>query len=119
MRRMRIWMLALAFLPMLACEQEEIVTDLAFEEGEMIGRDFTRWMCGGGWYIASGDDTVTVQNIDNQEIMSLLEQHEQSQLTVEPNIKVWVVFDHAPTSSCATNFPDAVKEIRAIHLRED
>jgi len=116
MKGMMKWVLALAFLPVLACENEQIVIDLAFESGEITGRDASRWVCGGGWFIATETDTFTVQQIPDEEIAMMLT---QDQLGVERPIKVWVAIDHAPTSSCATNFSDHVKELSAIQLRED
>ena len=116
MRKLGIWISILACLPMLSCDKEELATDLAFESAEVVGRDASRWHCGGGWFIATELDTFTVQNIPDQEIESLLE---NAQLEVNPPLKIWVVFDHAPTGNCATEFADRVKEIRAIQLRDD
>lgn len=116
MRKLSLCIVLLACLTAISCDKEEMAIDLAFESAEVIGRDASRWLCGGGWFIATETDTFTVQNIPDQEIETLLE---SSQLEVSPPLKIWVVFNHAPTSTCATEFADSVKEIRAIQLRED
>lgn len=108
-------MIGLLTMSLLACEDEEVAIDLTIHEAEIIGRDATRWVCGGGWFLAMERDTVTVQRIPNQEIEDMLE---PESLDIEDPIKVYVVFYEPPITTCAVEF-DRVKEIREIYLRRN
>lgn len=108
-------MIGLLMMSLLACEKEEVAIDLTIHEAEIIGRDATRWLCGGGWFLATERDTVTVQRIPNQEIEDMLE---RENLDIDPPLKVYVVFYDTPITSCAIEF-DRVEEIREIYLRRN
>lgn len=103
---------------MLACSEEENVADLNYEAGEIIGIDPTFWVCGGGWYIATATDTTAVHDLGNQEIKDLLESSTRNGAWIEP-IKVWVVFENEPLSSCAINAPERIKDVHDLQLREE
>ena len=115
MKKLSLIIIILACLPLFSCEDEGLITDLGFEKAEIISRDVSLWVCGGGWFIATETDTVTVPKIPNQEI---LEKLQETGFDVNPPLKVFVVFETSPEGTCAQEF-DRVKEIRDIQLRED
>lgn len=115
MKRNILFTILMAAFTLLACED-----DLKEDEGELteavvLGRDFSKWLCGGGWFIATSTDTVTVQQIPNEEIMSVLA---GNSFTADTPLSVNVRFSEHPTSTCATEF-ERVKEIEEITLRND
>lgn len=104
--------IALCFLAFSACEEDgtERSPDI---KAEIIGQDYSRWICGGGWIISTGTDTVMVHNIPNEEVMAILA---SSSYTGEPPLKVSLSFKESPESTCAIQFGDKIKELESIHL---
>lgn len=99
---------------MLACEEPTPELNPSVE-AEIVGQDFTRWLCGGGWLVATANDTVTVQEIPDEEIMAILSS--DSYIASVP-LKVNVTFSDSPSGTCAIEFSDHVKEISSISLRK-
>ena len=116
MKKQSLVLLACMLLHLFSCEEEIIVTDFAFEEATIIDRDLSRWACGGSWVVAQAQDTFVVQSFPDAEIMASLEADMPGE---NLPIDVYIVVSHEPTSSCAVNFPDRVKELRAVQLREE
>lgn len=104
--------MVLSLLSMMACHEEEAAP--LGTEAEIVGLDFTRWICGGGVIIRTEDATFTVHAIPNQEIADMLD---EPTVNLETPIPVYITINDSPASSCATEF-DNVKELNSISLRD-
>ena len=106
------YIFSICLLAATACDDKEAA--LPGVEAEIMGHDFTRWICGGGFFIRTDTDTFAVHSLPNEEVQALVD---AANFNLESPIPVYITVTETPESSCAANF-DNVKELSSISLRE-
>lgn len=82
-------------------------------EAEILGQDFTRWVCGGGWRIRLNDEIIFVHELPNEQVMAIVS---GDGFTEQNPLPVYIRLNPSPTSACATQF-DGQQELSFLSLR--
>lgn len=83
-------------------------------EAEILGLDFTRWVCGGGWRILLNDEVIFVHELPDEQVMGIVSGDE---FTGDTPLRVYVTLNPNPSSTCATQF-EGQEELSFLSLRQ-
>lgn len=95
-----------------ACNNKEEGPELL--EAEILGQDFTRWVCGGGWRIRLNDEIIFVHELPNERVGAIVS---GDGFTEQSPLPVYIRLNPNPTSACATQF-EGQKELSFLSLRD-
>lgn len=96
---------------LVACEDKK--ENPALLEAEILGQDFTRWICGGGWRIRVNDEIIFVHKLPDEKVMAIVS---GDGFTEEVPLPVFITLNPNPTSACATQY-DGQEELSFLSLR--
>lgn len=98
---------------MTACdENKEDKPEL--QEAEILGRDFTRWVCGGGWRIRLNNEVIFVHELPDEDVMAMVS---GDGFTGDIPLRVYLTLNPNPTSACATQF-EGMEELSFLSSRQ-
>lgn len=83
-------------------------------QAEILGQDFTRWVCGGGWRIRLNEELIFVHELPDEQVMAIVS---GGGFTGEIPLPVYITLNPDPTSACATQF-EGQEELSFLSLRE-
>lgn len=95
-----------------ACDGQK-ESDPEMLEAEILGQDFTRWVCGGGWRIRLNGEVIFVHDLPDEQVMAIVS---GDGFTEDSPLPVYISINPNPTSACATQF-DGQEELSFLSLR--
>jgi hypothetical protein len=97
----------------MACEEKQNPQQELLE-AEILGMDYSRWICGGGWKIRVDKGVILVHDLPNEEVMAKLTGDAFTGFTPLP---VYIRLEQNPATACPQQY-ETIHELSFLSLRE-